>query len=311
MSKLKDKNVLVTGGAGFIGSHLVERLLELGAGHISVVDDLSRGRQKNLPMAPNISLFPLTLYYDGVCEGSYDYVFHLAGPRLTYVVSHIDKSLVDMIDVTLRTLRVAVENNAKIIFSSSGSIYGQAGTPTAESHHPYECDTLYGTFKLTGEGMLRAFHSMYGLEAISLRYGAVYGPRMDDSTAYSEVMMRWLKAMDADEPAIIHGDGSQTMDFVYVEDVVNANILAAESDITNDTFNIATGVETTLVDLQEKMRRAYGKKKFNAIFKPARDVGPAGKRCLSIDRAETLLGYEAKTDVDAGLKKLIEWWRKR
>src|SRR6202000_2999690 len=137
----------------------------------------------------------------------------------------------------------------KVVASSSASVYGLAEDfPTTERHHPYNNDTFYGAAKAFNEATLRSFHSMYGLDYIALRYFNVYGPRMDIYGAYTEVLIRWMERIAVGQPPLIFGDGKQTMDFIYVEDIARANIQAAQSTISDEVFNIASGVETSLND---------------------------------------------------------------
>jgi UDP-glucose 4-epimerase len=215
-----------------------------------------------------------------------------------------------LVDGTFNILEAAVKSGVKkIIAASSASIYGLAETfPTRESHHPYNNRTLYGAAKVFDEGLLRSFHDMYGLDYVALRYFNVYGPRMDIYGAYTEVLIRWMERIAAGQPPLILGDGSQTMDFIYIEDIARANMLAAQADVTDEVFNVASGVETSLNDLARYLLRAMDSD-LTVEFGPERKVNPVPRRLADTSKASRLLGFEAQVGLQEGLRRLVEWWR--
>jgi len=199
----------------------------------------------------------------------------------------------------------------KIVAASSASVYGAAhGFPTREGHHSYNNRTLYGAAKAFNEALLRSFNEMFGLNYVALRYFNVYGPRMDIYGAYTEVMIRWMERIVAGQPPIIFGDGEQTMDFVYVEDVARANILAAEIDIGDDVFNVATGRETSLNELARGLLKAMGSD-LSIEYGAERKVNPVPRRLADVSKANRLLGFNAQVSLEEGLCRLVNWWRDR
>jgi UDP-glucose 4-epimerase len=180
--------------------------------------------------------------------------------------------------------------------------------PTTETHHPYNNRTWYGASKVMLEGLLRSYNEMYGLPYVALRYFNVYGPRMDIHGKYTEVLVRWMERLDAGEPPLILGDGMQTMDFVYVDDVAQANIDALASDVSDDVFNVATGVETSLNELAATLSRVMGVTRAPE-YRPERDVNPVPRRLASTEKARRLIGFAASVSLEEGLTRLVDWWR--
>jgi UDP-glucose 4-epimerase len=197
----------------------------------------------------------------------------------------------------------------KLIASSTASVYGLAEQfPTPETHHPYNNRTLYGAAKVFNEGLLRSFHHMHGLDYIALRYFNVYGERMDVHGAYTEVLIRWMERISAGERPVIFGDGRQTMDFIHVEDIARANILAAKTNATDVVVNIASGTETSLNELADALLRIMGSS-LTPEHGPERTVNNVHRRLADVARARELLGFEARIGLDEGLRRLVEWWR--
>jgi UDP-glucose 4-epimerase len=182
--------------------------------------------------------------------------------------------------------------------------------PTREDHHPYSNETIYGSAKLFNEGLLRAFHATHGLDYVALRYFNVYGPRMDAVGAYTEVLIRWMERIDAGVPPLILGDGTQTMDFVFVTDVGRANVLAAQSSVSNEVFNVGSGVETSLNDLARALLRVMGSG-LEPEYGPERVASAVPRRLADVSRAREALGFEAQVDLESGLEQLVEWWHGR
>ncbi|MFR0355644.1 NAD-dependent epimerase/dehydratase family protein [Streptomyces sediminimaris] len=317
MSSVRGKKILVTGGAGTIGSNLVDLLAEGGAREVVVLDNFVRGRRANLARALPSGVVEVV---EGdvrdagtvrkVTEGA-DLVFHLAAIRITQCAEEPRLANEVLVDGTFNVLEAAAEAGvAKVIASSSASVYGMAEDfPTTERHHPYNNDTFYGAAKAFNEGMLRSFHAMYGLDYVALRYFNVYGPRMDIHGLYTEVLIRWMERIEAGEPPLILGDGTQTMDFVDVRDIARANVLAAESDLTDEVFNIASGTETSLKELAEGLLEAMGATGLEPVHGPARAVNGVTRRLADTSRAADRLGFTARIDLRTGLKDLVDWWR--
>ncbi|POX51672.1 NAD-dependent epimerase [Streptomyces sp. Ru71] len=317
LSSVRGKKILVTGGAGTIGSNLVDLLAEGGAREIVVLDNFVRGRMANLARALGSGVVQVvdgdvrdTATVRKVTEGA-DLVFHLAAIRITQCAEEPRLANEVLVDGTFNVLEAAVDAGvSKVVASSSASVYGMADTfPTTEDHHPYHNDTFYGAAKAFNEGMLRSFHAMYGLDYVALRYFNVYGPRMDIHGLYTEVLIRWMERIEAGEPPLILGDGSQTMDFVDVRDIARANVLAAESDVTDEVFNVASGTETSLKELAQGLLEAMGASGLEPEHGPARAVNGVTRRLADTSRAAERLGFTARIDLRTGLKDLVEWWR--
>ncbi|MGW1713310.1 SDR family NAD(P)-dependent oxidoreductase [Streptomyces sp. NPDC002156] len=317
MSSVRGKKILVTGGAGTIGSNLVDLLAEGGAREIVVLDNFVRGRRANLARALPSGVVEIVegdirdaATVRKVTEGA-DLVFHLAAIRITQCAEEPRLANEVLVDGTFNVLEAAAAAGvSKVIASSSASVYGMAETfPTTERHHPYNNDTFYGAAKAFNEGMLRSFHAMSGLDYVVLRYFNVYGPRMDIHGLYTEVLIRWMERIEAGEPPLILGDGAQTMDFVDVRDIARANVLAAESDLTDEAFNVASGTETSLKELAQGLLEAMGASGLEPEHGPARAVNGVTRRLADTSQAAERLGFRAEIDLRTGLKDLVAWWR--
>ncbi len=315
-SSLRGARALVTGGAGTIGSHIVDQLVDAGAAEVIVLDNFVRGRRENLARARTGGVVQVI---DGDIRDQtllartmrgIDVVFHQAALRITQCVEEPRLALEILVDGTFNVLEAAArERVGKVVAASSASIYGMAEEfPTDERHHPYNNDTLYGASKSFNEGLLRSFHAMYGLDYVALRYFNVYGARMDIYGLYTEVLIRWMERIGEGLPPVIHGDGTQTMDFVYVEDIARANLLAATSDATDAVYNVASGVETSLNELAAKLTRAMGSE-LPVERGPERGVAKVSRRLADTRLAREEIGFEAEIDIDEGLRRLVDWWR--
>jgi UDP-glucose 4-epimerase len=309
--------VMVTGGGGLVGSHLVDALLEAGAPDVVVLDDFSRGRRENLSRAAASGRLRIVegdvrdprdvaLAMDGASV-----VFHEAGIRITQCAEDPRLAKEIMVDGTFNVLEGAVRAGVRrIVAASTASVYGPAEVfPTRETHHPYGNRTLYGAAKLFNEGLLRSFNDMYGLEYVALRYFNVYGPRMDTFGAYTEVLIRWMEAIDAGRPFVIFGEGTETMDFVHVEDVARATMLAATAPVSDAVFNVGTGIETSLNALAD-MLLSIMKSPLQPQHAPPRKVNPVPRRLASVEDAQRGLGFRAQVPLDEGLRSLVAWWRR-
>jgi UDP-glucose 4-epimerase len=313
---LKGKRVLVTGGAGFVGSHVIDLLVGEGCREIVAVDNMIRGRRDNLAAAMRrgpVRLVDGDIRARALMEkliADADIVFHQAALRITHCAEAPRMALEVMVDATFDLLELCVRFEIeKVIVASSASIYGLADQfPTTESQHPYHNRTLYGAAKAFNEGLLRSFNDMYGLDYVALRYFNVYGPRMDIHGVYTEVLIRWMDRIAAGGPPLIFGDGKQTMDFVYIEDIARANILAAKADVSDEVFNVASGTETSLNDLAVALLRVM-QSSLSPEYREERKVNPVQRRLAATDKARRLLGFEARTSLEEGLRRLVDWWR--
>lgn len=313
---MNHKRALVTGGSGLIGSHIVDGLVAEGMEEIIVLDNLTRGRRENLEPALVSGRVKLvegdirdTKIVREAMEGI-DLVFHEAAIRITQCAEDPRLAHDVLATGTFNILEAAVAAKVKrVISASSASIYGQAEVfPTTEKHHPYDNRTIYGAIKLYNEGLLRSFNDMYGLDYIALRYFNVYGPRMDAFGVYTEVMIRWMERLSKGQPCLILGDGTQTMDFVFVEDIARANLAAAKSSISDDVINVASGTETSLKELAETLGRVMGVS-IPPEFGPPRKVNPVARRLADVTKAKRLLGFETQFSLEEGLRKLVDWWQ--
>jgi len=179
--------------------------------------------------------------------------------------------------------------------------------PTPEEHHPWNNRTWYGAAKVANEGMYRAFHDMYGLPYVALRYFNVYGPRMDVHGKYTEVLIRWLERLDSGEPPIIFGDGSTTVDWIFTEDIARANILAAKCDAVDEVFNIASGQEVSLLQTLNTLLKVTGKLDVQPAFHAERKINPVQRRLADITKARRILNWHPQVTLENGLKSLVNW----
>jgi nucleoside-diphosphate-sugar epimerase len=317
LADLNGKRVLVTGGAGFIGSHIVDLLAEEGCREIVALDNMVRGRPENLRTAT--ARGPVRLVDGDIRDSELmaslvkgaDIVFHQAALRITHCAAEPRVAMQVMVQSTFDLLELCVEHAVeKVIAASSASVYGMADDfPTTESTHPYNNRTFYGAAKAFNEGLLRTFNDMNGLDYVAFRYFNVYGPRMDIHGRYTEVLIRWMERLETDQAPIIFGTGRQTMDFVHVRDVARANILGAKASIGDEVFNIASGTETSLLELAQSLAKAMGRDEIDPEFAPERSVNPVPRRLASTAKAERLLGFRTAILLEEGLRELVDWWR--
>ncbi|BBH68040.1 NAD-dependent epimerase [Actinoplanes sp. OR16] len=314
--QIEGARALVTGGAGTIGSHVVDELVRGGAAEVVVLDNFVRGRKDNL--AWSLENGPVKLVEGDIRDQKLvrdltkgqDLVFHLAAIRITQCAEEPRLANEVLVDGTFNVIEAAAEEGVKkLVASSSASVYGLAEEfPTTERHHPYNNDTFYGAAKAFNEATLRSFHAMKGLDYVALRYFNVYGPRMDIHGLYTEVLIRWMERITAGTPPLILGDGLATMDFVHVADIARANILAARADVTDEVFNIASAQETSLKELAQALSDVM-KSDLAPEHGPARAVNGVTRRLADISAAEQKLGWRPELSLTEGLQGLVDWWR--
>jgi UDP-glucose 4-epimerase len=312
---MRNKRILITGGAGLIGSHIADLVVKEQPEEIIILDNFVRGRRGNLAQA--MKTMPLTIIEGDIRDrallartfAGIDIVFHQAAIRITQCAEEPRLALEVLVDGTFNVLEAAVAAGvSKVVAASSASVLGMADEfPTGENHHPYNNRTIYGAAKAFNEGLLRSFNEMYGLDYVALRYFNVYGPRMDAYGAYTEVFIRWMEKIAAGQAPMIFGDGAQTMDFVHVHDIARANILAAQSTVSDEVFNVASGTETSLKQVAEKLLTIMGSTA-TPQHAAERKVNPVPRRLADTTRAGQVLGFEARVDLDEGLRSLVEWW---
>ena len=313
---INGQRCLVTGGAGTIGSTIVDQLVAADAGEVVVLDNFVRGRKDNLAGvldSGKVRVVAGDIRDRGLVAdlmAGIDLVFHQAAIRITQCAEEPRLALEVLVDGTYDIVEAAAEAGVrKVVAASSASVYGLAEQfPTSERHHPYANDTLYGAAKTFNEGLLRSFHAMRGLDYVALRYFNVYGPRMDIHGVYTEVLIRWMERIEAGQPPLILGYGTQTMDFVFTEDIARANLLAASADATDEVFNIGSGTETSLTELAQALLRAMDSD-LPLEFGPPRGVNTVTRRLAGVSRAAERLAWKAEVGLDEGLRRLVAWWR--
>ena len=311
---LRNSNVLVIGGAGFIGSHLVDELLKEDVKEIVVYDNFCRGTKENLAVAlkdPRVKIFEIggditQVDILNAAMKDMDYVIDLAALWLLQCYEYPRAAFEVNINGTFNVLEACVKNKIKkLIFSSSASVYGNAIEVPMTEDHPYNNRTFYGATKIAGEQMCRAFYERYGLNYVGLRYMNVYGPRQDYKGAYVAIVMKILDRLSQGLAPIIYGDGSQSYDFVYVGDTARANICALKADVTDECYNIGMGKATTINELTQLILELT-----NSGMKPkyeSQEQSFVTHRLGSTKKAEDELGFKSKIELREGLKKLIEW----
>jgi UDP-glucose 4-epimerase len=313
---MRGERVLITGGAGTIGSHIADLVVAQEPREVVILDDFICGRSENLAWAlanGNVEIVEgdirdAALVRELTC--GIDVVFHQAAIRITQCAEEPRLALEVLVDGTYNVVEAAAQEGVrKLVAASSASIYGLAEEfPTKENHHPYANDTFYGAAKVFNEGLLRSFKAMADLDYVALRYFNAYGPRMDVHGLYTEVLVRWLERIEAGEPPIVLGDGLQTMDFVYVGDIARANVIAANSELTDEVFNVASGVETSLLELAEALLQVVDSD-LSVVHGPPRAVNGVTRRVADLTASRDRLGFEAEVGLLEGLTRLVTWWR--
>lgn len=256
MNTLENKKVLVTGGAGFIGSFVVTELLKENVGEVVIYDNLARGDMSYIQEQLND---PRCNYFKGdlrevdllnAAMDGCDYVIHLAAMWLLHCKDYPRTAFDVNIQGTFNVLEACVSNQvSRLVYSSSASVYGDASEVPMTEEHPFNNRNFYGATKIACEAMCRAFYDRYNLDYVGLRYMNVYGPHQDQTAAYTGVVPIMLNKIDANEAPIINGDGTQAYDFIYVEDVARSNVLALKAVSTDEFYNVGSGVQTSIKEL--------------------------------------------------------------
>ena len=317
--ELTGKKFLVVGGAGLIGSHLVDALRQEDVAEIRVYDNFSRGTMENLADAlkdPRVNIFPLggELMHRDILETALqgiDGVFHFAALWLLHCHEYPRSAFEVNIGGMFNLLEVCINNGVqRLVWSSSASVYGDAVEEPMTEEHPYNNTNFYGATKVAGEQMARALYHRYKdtekhFDYAGLRYMNVYGPRQDYRGTYVSVVMKILDRLDRGLPPLVYGDGSQAYDFVYVGDCARANICAMKADTTDEYYNVGTGRKTTIKELAELLLEITGSD-LQIQYEPA-GLTFVKNRVGCPKKAEAEIGYKAQMELAEGLARLIEW----
>ena len=321
MTQIKNSNILVIGGAGFIGSFVVAELLKHDVNKVIIYDNFARGNPNYLLEQLKDSrcsiyknggdIRDVDILNDAVSE--IDFVICLAAMWLLHCKDYPRTAFEVNIKGTFNVLEACVKNNIKkLVWSSSASVYGDAVELPMTEDHPFNNKNFYGASKIAGEAMATAFNDRYGLKVVGLRYMNVYGPHQDQTAAYTGVVPILLNKIQANEPPTINGDGSQSYDFIYVEDVARANIKALISDVEFGMYNVGTEVQTSIKKLCDTILKLKNSN-LKVVYRPYTENDARSlvqNRIGSRKKAENELGFKFKYDLEEGLKKLIDWRKK-
>jgi UDP-glucose 4-epimerase len=312
---IRGKKLAVIGGAGLIGSHTVDKLLQEDVGEILIYDNFVRGSVENLANAlrdPRVRIYDVggditqSDILESALEGR-DAVLHFAALWLLQCHEFPRTAFEVNVRGTFNVMDACVKKGVRrLVWSSSASVYGDAVTEPMEEDHPFNNKNFYGATKIAGEAMLRSYHHRYGLDYVGLRYMNVYGPRQDYHGAYIAVIMKMLDAIDRGQSPTIMGDGSEAFDFVAVEDCAAANVCAVKAEATDSFYNVGTGKRTSLKDLAEKLINLTGSNQ-PISYAPRSQATLVRNRIGSPKKASAEIGFTAGVDLDEGLRRLIEW----
>jgi len=316
--KIEGAKILVIGGAGFIGSQVVAELLKTDVDQVVIYDNFTRGKPEYIASSLQDSrcvVWPhggdirdVDLLNDAM--SCMDAVVHLAAMWLLHCRDYPRTAFHVNIEGTFNVLEACVKNNVKrLVYSSSASVYGDAVEVPMTEAHPFNNRNFYGATKIAGEAMCRAYHDRYGLDYVGLRYMNVYGPRQDQHAVYSGVIPIMLNKIDAGEPPVINGDGSQAYDFIYVDDVARSNVLALRSDTIDEFYNVGTGIQTSIRNLCDTILELK-QTDLKVTYQPydaddARQLVQNRIGCPKL--AEGKIGFHHEISLRDGLQKLIDW----
>jgi len=313
--ELAGAKVVLVGGAGLIGSHTLDRLVQEDVSEIVVYDNFARGSHENIASAirdPRVRVFESggdimqTDVLDDALDRA-DGVFHFAALWLLHCHDYPKSAFEVNVQGTFNVMEACVRAGVKrLVYSSSASVYGDAVTEPITEQHPFNNKNFYGATKIAGEALLRSYHYRYGLDYVGLRYMNVYGPRQDYQGAYMAVIMRMLDAIDSGDAPTVSGDGSEAFDFIAVEDCGAANVCAMKAETTDRYYNVGTGKRTTLRELAETLVRLTGSNE-EAEFTSRSQATLVTNRIGCPIRARNELGFDSTIDLDEGLLRLIEW----
>ena len=311
---IRGKKILIIGGAGLIGSHIVEELLKEDVKEVIVYDNFCRGTFENLTEAlkdPRCRIFEIggdILQTDilNTAMKEVDGVVHLAALWLLQCYEYPRAAFDVNIRGTYNVIEACVANNIeRLVYSSSASVYGDAVKETMTEDHPYNNWTFYGATKIAGEHMLKAYHKRYGLKGVGLRYMNVYGPRQDYKGTYIAVMMKILDNLDKGLSPVVYGDGSQSYDFIYVRDTARANVCALKSEVPFGFYNVGRGIKTSIKELTELILKISGSD-LPIKYEPAGQTFVTNRVGDPV-AAEKDLGFKWTVDLEDGLRRLVEW----
>lgn len=313
--KLENKKILVIGGAGLIGSHVLDQLVQTRVGEVVIYDNFIRGSLENLGEALKDSRVKIFEAGGDICQvdildravRGMDGVFCLAALWLLQCHEFPRAAFEVNVRGAFNVMEACVANKVqRLVFSSSASVYGDALTEPMTEDHPFNNKNFYGATKICDEAMLRAYHHRYGLNYVGLRYMNVYGPRQDYRGAYIAVIMKMLDAIDRGESPTILGDGSEAFDFVAVKDCAQANLCAMQAETADEFYNVGTGKRTSLRELAEILIQLTGCKK-PIQYQPRSQATLVRNRIGCPEKAEKEIGFKSQIGLKEGLKRLIEW----
>jgi UDP-glucose 4-epimerase len=312
---LENAPVLVTGGAGFVGCNLVRRLLRDGA-RVTVLDDLFTGRLENLPASG------FEFVHGSVCDvalvgklvAKAEVIFHAAARNIVVSTRNPREDFETNIGGTLNVLLAAREQKGRVkrvLYTSSTSVYGNPRTLPINEDDPLSLLTPYSVSKLGGENYCMAFYESYDLPTTAVRYSNIYGPGQDPANPYCGVVAKFIESLFAGQPPVVHGDGNQTRDFTFIDDAVDATVLAATSDrALGEVFNVGTGMETRVNDLAAILVRITGSDQ-TPVHKDRRDVDNIRRRVVNIEKTRRALRWVPEVTLELGLKRTVAWQRER
>lgn len=313
LEKIKGSSILITGGFGFVGSALARRLLREGAREVRIFDlkqDFLTRPEMEKEKDDRLKIFIGDIRHPGDLDKAArgcDYVFHEAGLRVTRCAKEPRLAYEVMMDGTFNVLEACVKNSTKkIIHASSAIVYGKPLRLPLDEEHPPHDTTLYGVFKTANENLLRSFKENFGLNYLALRYFNIYGPGMNLFGSEVEVLVRWLDRIDAGGTPLIFGDGSQTLDWIYIDDVVEANVRALQSDKSGEIFNVCTGRETSVLALLQTLLEILDSD-LKPEFRESRSVNQVERRFGNPEKAKKRLGFSAQAKLEEGLRNFVRW----